>query len=223
MYSKKALPLSEKPGGKGKKVKAAKGSVLEVVGVQKARSGARISGTEATGWLLGPMLAKNCTPTSSAPSAAAAPESVPTASAAAPAETPVLALVAPTNSTARDSGPPEASPSTPEPVVSVPVVSPPVVEHETGNDAEIKIAVMALKGSADLPASMVDSLTALVPKKVLDGMGMFKAITSNEILQMLQMESMKQSLGCDEASCLAEIGGALGADADDYWRCHARR
>src|SRR6185436_17184996 len=48
--------------------------------------------------------------------------------------------------------------------------------------------------------------------QTLEELGPFKAITSADIMQMLALESLKQSVGCSEASCLAEIGGAIGAD-----------
>ncbi|MBI3179216.1 MAG: PEGA domain-containing protein, partial [Deltaproteobacteria bacterium] len=43
-------------------------------------------------------------------------------------------------------------------------------------------------------------------------LGPFKAISSQDIRQMLAMEAAKQAVGCDDVVCLAEIGGALGAD-----------
>ncbi len=46
----------------------------------------------------------------------------------------------------------------------------------------------------------------------LDRLGAFKVITSDAIRAMLALEKQKQMLGCTEASCLAEIGGALGVD-----------
>jgi len=49
--------------------------------------------------------------------------------------------------------------------------------------------------------------------ETLEALGPFKAITSQDIQQMLALEERKQTLGCTtDSACIAEIGGALGAD-----------
>ncbi|MBK8009930.1 MAG: PEGA domain-containing protein [Deltaproteobacteria bacterium] len=80
-----------------------------------------------------------------------------------------------------------------------------------GDTYRIKVAVMQLGASADMDAGLVETLTQVIPE-TLEGLGLFKAISTQEIKQMLAFEAQKQVLGCDEVSCLAEIGGALGAD-----------
>src|SRR4051812_18069464 len=40
----------------------------------------------------------------------------------------------------------------------------------------------------------------------------FKIVTRSEIESVLGLEKLKDSLGCSDASCLAEVGGALGVD-----------
>lgn len=47
----------------------------------------------------------------------------------------------------------------------------------------------------------------------LNALGPFEAISNADVRRMLEFEAEKQKLGCDgtDASCLAEIGGALGA------------
>jgi hypothetical protein len=73
------------------------------------------------------------------------------------------------------------------------------------------IAVMDLRASESIPRDVVSTLTAAISQE-LDRMGPFKAISSQDIAQMLAFENMKDALGCDSVSCLAEIGGALGVD-----------
>lgn len=42
--------------------------------------------------------------------------------------------------------------------------------------------------------------------------GQAGAITSEDIISVLKLEMTKQSLGCDDAACLSNLGGALGAE-----------
>lgn len=76
---------------------------------------------------------------------------------------------------------------------------------------KMKLAVLDLRGTENLSERLVGFLTNVVTE-TLDGLGPFKSISSQDIAQMLAYESNKQMLGCDDVSCLAEIGGALGAD-----------
>lgn len=46
----------------------------------------------------------------------------------------------------------------------------------------------------------------------LDRVGLFRVISMSEISQMIQYDQLKTAMGCDDESCLAEIGGALGVD-----------
>jgi hypothetical protein len=75
----------------------------------------------------------------------------------------------------------------------------------------IKVAVMDLKTSEGIPREFRDSLLAVIPQ-TLDELGPFKAITRQDIEQMLALEKQKDALGCSDMTCIAEIGGALGAD-----------
>ena len=58
---------------------------------------------------------------------------------------------------------------------------------------------------------LAESLTDLVVKEI-DRLGLFRTISLDEIRRMLEHEQDKRLLGCEDASCLAEIGGALGVD-----------
>jgi hypothetical protein len=46
----------------------------------------------------------------------------------------------------------------------------------------------------------------------LDRMGAFQIVTADAIRNMLAFEKQRQMLGCTDAGCMAEIGGALGVD-----------
>src|SRR5688572_12873627 len=79
-------------------------------------------------------------------------------------------------------------------------------------DAEenrIKIAVLSLKtddASAQLGTTIVDLTSSR-----LDREGVFQVITEEDVKQMVNFDQMKTALSCDDqASCLAEIGQALG-------------
>jgi hypothetical protein len=80
-----------------------------------------------------------------------------------------------------------------------------------GATEKIKLAVMDLGGAHNLPTETVTSLGNAVAE-TLEGMGPFKAISSADIRQALTFAANQQALGCDSMSCMAELGGALGAD-----------
>jgi len=77
-------------------------------------------------------------------------------------------------------------------------------------EEERAIAVLDLKARG-LEASVAENITELVLKEI-DRVGMFRTISTEEIKRMLEHEQQKILLGCDDTSCLAEIGGALGVD-----------
>jgi len=59
--------------------------------------------------------------------------------------------------------------------------------------------------------SVAESLTDIVVKEI-DRFQAFSTITKDEIQKLLEHAEQKQAMGCDDTSCLAEIGGALGVD-----------
>ncbi len=79
-----------------------------------------------------------------------------------------------------------------------------------GTTYKIKIAVMDLKGTG-LPPELLTALSSTVPETI-DALGPFKAISSQDIIQMLHYEAQQQVLGCTDEACWAQIGGTLGAD-----------
>jgi len=92
-----------------------------------------------------------------------------------------------------------------------PGATPTPTKVELPASGKLKLAVMDLRGTDNLSPKLLGFLTSGVAE-TLDGMGPFKSISSQDIQQMLQYEANKQLAGCDDATCLAEIGGALGAD-----------
>lgn len=76
--------------------------------------------------------------------------------------------------------------------------------------AKPKIAILdfAAYGASKELAGAAGSVAA----NELDRMGAFQVVTSEAIRSMLAFEKQRQMLGCADAGCIAEIGGALGVD-----------
>ncbi|MBI3178356.1 MAG: hypothetical protein HYZ27_01770 [Deltaproteobacteria bacterium] len=72
------------------------------------------------------------------------------------------------------------------------------------------VAVLELKATG-LDANVVKNLTELFTAEAGKVPG-YKVIGQSEIKDMLGFEIEKQQMGCDDASCYAQIGGALGVD-----------
>lgn len=85
------------------------------------------------------------------------------------------------------------------------------VEGAFGHTDKIKIAVMDLTATESLPKDLVSSLSGVVAE-TLEQLGAFKAIASQDVVKLLNYQVSQQQLGCDETTCINEIGGALGAD-----------
>jgi TolB-like protein len=74
----------------------------------------------------------------------------------------------------------------------------------------IGIAVLNLQSSGDVAPELARSLSGLVAAR-LDRAGVFRVIAEEEVRRMVAFDQMKTSLACDDqASCLAEVGAALG-------------
>jgi TolB-like protein len=74
----------------------------------------------------------------------------------------------------------------------------------------LKVAVMPLM-SQGVDVNIAKNLTQVVALELKQLKGL-SVISQDEIAAMLQLEANKQMVGCDDASCFAEIGGALGVD-----------
>ncbi len=90
-------------------------------------------------------------------------------------------------------------------------------------------ALLALPARAEPPPKVTKiavpetNVRAGVDRAAVDGLGLVLAdeagkranvsvVSASEIAAMIGLERQKELLGCNDASCLAEIGGALGAD-----------
>lgn len=72
------------------------------------------------------------------------------------------------------------------------------------------IAVLDVQGTGISP-ELLPTLTEILTVEIAE-LGMYKVIAGRDIQSMLGFEKEKDVLGCTEASCLAEIGGALGVE-----------
>lgn len=75
--------------------------------------------------------------------------------------------------------------------------------------AKTKVLVLDVK-STDLQASEVATLTSLITAKLARYQEL-EAVSGQDLRRLMDLEAQKQSVGCDDAGCLAEMAGALGA------------
>ncbi len=74
---------------------------------------------------------------------------------------------------------------------------------------KIRIAVLDLKDNG-VGKDVASLLTGIVTNRIAE-LGLFEVLSRQDIKNMLTHEQDKMLLGCTEASCLVDIGGALGA------------
>ena len=72
------------------------------------------------------------------------------------------------------------------------------------------VAVMEFASKGGIAKERVDALSDLLATEIRK-IGRHKVISSEDILSLLKVEEHKVLAGCTDDSCLAEIGGALGA------------
>jgi TolB-like protein len=78
------------------------------------------------------------------------------------------------------------------------------------SDDKLGIAVLNVQTSGDVPADIAPVLSGLISTK-LDKSGVFRVVTEDDVKSMVSFDQMKTALSCDDqASCLSEIGQALG-------------
>lgn len=76
---------------------------------------------------------------------------------------------------------------------------------------KFSIAVMDLTVGRGVDRELVEAVGGALTQ-ALEALGVFEAISTGEIRQMIRVEAMKQSVAdCGTMSCMAEIAGALGA------------
>jgi hypothetical protein len=85
-----------------------------------------------------------------------------------------------------------------------------VIAQAPSAEARIGIAVLNPVTSGDVAADVSPVLAGLVATR-LDKSGVFRVVAEDDVRQMVSFDQMKTALSCDDqASCLAEIGQALG-------------
>ena len=72
------------------------------------------------------------------------------------------------------------------------------------------VAVLDIQGTGISP-ELLPTLTEILTVEIAE-IGLYKVIAGRDIQSMLGFERQKDVLGCTDAACLAEIGGALGVD-----------
>jgi hypothetical protein len=72
------------------------------------------------------------------------------------------------------------------------------------------VAVLDIQGTG-LDPNLLPTLTEVLTVEIND-LGMYKVVAGRDVQAMLGFEKQKDMLGCTDAACLAEIGGALGVD-----------
>jgi TolB-like protein len=77
------------------------------------------------------------------------------------------------------------------------------------------VLVLPLKAKGDVAEHVSEILTNIMLTN-LDQVQGLRTISANDIQATIQAERARDLLGCTDTSCLAEIGGALGADMVAY-------
>jgi hypothetical protein len=72
------------------------------------------------------------------------------------------------------------------------------------------VAVLDIQGTG-IDTQLLPTLTEVLTVEI-DALGKYKVVAGRDIQSMLGFEQQKDMLGCTDAACLAEIGGALGVD-----------
>jgi hypothetical protein len=76
---------------------------------------------------------------------------------------------------------------------------------------KVKIAVLRLVPLADVEPATVALLTEALAGELRKRPGL-SVMAESDISALLGMEKTKEMLGCTDAGCIAEVGGALGVD-----------
>jgi len=72
-----------------------------------------------------------------------------------------------------------------------------------------RVAVLELSAKSGITQAVADALADLIANTIRD-MGGHEVIGKSDIMSMVGFGEVQQKMGCDDTSCLAEIGGALG-------------
>jgi len=86
-----------------------------------------------------------------------------------------------------------------------------VFASDKAPEKKVKISVMELKAENGIDKGVVTLLYELILTEFQEYSNL-SVISKTDISSMVQYETEKELAGCDETSCMAEIGGALGVD-----------
>jgi TolB-like protein len=79
----------------------------------------------------------------------------------------------------------------------------------SGAEDQISVAVLEFSTKGGITQKQMDALSDMLTSEIR-GLGKYSVIGSNDIRTMFQLEERRQILGCNDESCVAEVGGALG-------------
>ncbi|MBW1807520.1 MAG: DUF2380 domain-containing protein [Deltaproteobacteria bacterium] len=79
----------------------------------------------------------------------------------------------------------------------------------TRAEDDIRIAVMEFASKGGVSQKQMDALGDLLANEIRT-MGKYRVIGKSDIRTALDLETQKNLVGCNDESCIAEIGGALG-------------
>ena len=78
-----------------------------------------------------------------------------------------------------------------------------------------KVLVLPLRPVGNVSSETCRLLTGIMLSQ-LDGVKNLKAVGGEDVQAALGLEKQKEALGCNNLTCMAEIGGALGVDLVMY-------
>lgn len=73
------------------------------------------------------------------------------------------------------------------------------------------VVVLDIQAGHGVPADLASALTDSLEVQVRHRASGYRVIGASDVRAMIQFDAQKSKLGCQETGCLAEIGGALGA------------
>lgn len=89
-----------------------------------------------------------------------------------------------------------------------PATGAPSAERSTDDRVKTLVMDLAVEGGAD--ATIVPTLSGILSAE-LAAYAALDVMSNADVKRLLELEGQKESVGCGDASCLAEIAGAMGA------------
>ena len=92
------------------------------------------------------------------------------------------------------------------PVLLIALITGPALAEEA---EQISVAVLEFSTKGGITQKQMDALGDMLVSEIR-GLGKYSVIGATDIRATLQLEERRRILGCDDESCIAEVGGALG-------------